>query len=102
VRAADLARRSPWPRLHALLASREAIAHAALGDDHGYKTAITRSWRELDRGTSDDDPMWLRFVKPAEVSVAEAKGQMILGHPARAAELYRAGLDEPDLSPGTP
>jgi transcriptional regulator with XRE-family HTH domain len=99
VRAADLARRSPWPRLHALLASREAIAHAALGDDRGYKTAITRSWRELDRGTSDDDPVWLRFVKPAEVSVAEAKGQMILGRPARAADLYRAGLEEPKLSP---
>ena len=98
-RAADLARRAPWPRLHALLASREAIAQAAIGDRQGYQAAITRSWRELDRGVQDSDPLWLRFVRPAELSVAEAKGRMYLADPADAARLYRASLDEPGLSP---
>ena len=98
-RAADLARRSPWPRLHALLASREAIARAALGDSQGYRCAITRSWRELDRGMDEADPLWLRFVGPAELRVAEAKGRRYLADPAAAAGLYRASLAEPGLSP---
>jgi hypothetical protein len=50
--------------VHALLASREAIACAALGDDRGYRQAITRAWREADRGTVPGDPVWLRFVAP--------------------------------------
>jgi len=79
-RAFEVARRDPEPRVHALLAAREAIASAILGDDRGYRQAITRAWREVDRGPGPGDPVWLRFVNGSEIGVAEAKGQMYLGH----------------------
>jgi hypothetical protein len=98
VRAAELARGAPAPRLHALIAAREAIAHAALGDGHGFRTAITRAWRELERGPAPEDPLWLRFVVPAEISVHEAKGLTYLGDPRAAVEAYRTSMEDPDLS----
>ena len=97
-RAAELARRDPAPRLHALIAAREAIAHAALGDRHGFRTAITRAWRELDRRPAAEDPLWLRFVVPAEISVHEGKGLTYLGDPRAAAEVYRKSMEDAGLS----
>jgi transcriptional regulator with XRE-family HTH domain len=97
-RAADLVRRDPTPRLHSLIAARQAIAYAALGDGQGFKTAMTRAWRELDRGWSVDDPVWLQFVVPAEITIHEAKGQAYLGNHNCAVALYRRSLDDPDLS----
>jgi hypothetical protein len=97
-RAADLARREPTPRLHALIAARQAIAYAALGDGQGFKTAIMRAWRELERGWSEEDPVWLQFVIPAEITIHEAKSQAYLGNHDAAVRLYRQSLDHPDLS----
>jgi hypothetical protein len=98
-RSAELAGRSPSARLHALIAAREALACAALGDRLGYRSAITRAWRELDRGPSVADPVWLRFVNVSEITVHEAKGRLYLGDPTAAAELYRASLEDPELPP---
>jgi transcriptional regulator with XRE-family HTH domain len=98
-RAAEVARRDPEPRVHALLAAREAIANAILGDYRGYRQAITRAWREVDRGPGQDDPVWLRFVNSAEIGVAEAKGQMYLGAPHMAVRLYQESLTDDSLSP---
>jgi hypothetical protein len=98
-RAAEAARRDPEPRVHALLAAREAIACAVLGDDRGYRQAITRAWRETDRGPGTGDPVWLRFVTSGEISVAEAKGQMYLGAPQAAIRLYEQSLADKGLSP---
>jgi transcriptional regulator with XRE-family HTH domain len=98
VRASELARHERTPRLHALLAAREAIAYAAIGDERGYRSAITRAYRELDGGLSTDDPTWLEFVIPAELRVAEAKGRIYLGDPAGAVRLYEESLAE-NLSP---
>jgi hypothetical protein len=56
-RAFEIARRDPEPRVHALLAAREAIACAVLGDDREYRQAITRAWREVDRGSGPGDPV---------------------------------------------
>jgi hypothetical protein len=98
-RAAEVARRDPEPRVHALLAAREAIACAVLGDDRGYRQAITRAWREADRGPGPGDPVWLRFVTCSEISVAEAKGQMYLGAPHTAVQLYEQSLAGDSLSP---
>jgi|SRR5450755_30770 transcriptional regulator with XRE-family HTH domain len=97
-RAAELARRDPTPRLHALIAARQATAHAALGDSQGFRTAITRAWRELDHGWNEDDPVWLHFVMPAEITVHEAKGRTYLGDQDAAVALYRQSLDSPGLS----
>lgn len=98
VRAVELARYERTPRLHALLAAREAIAYAAIGDEGAYRSAITRAYRELDGGVSTEDPTWLQFVIPAEVRVAEAKGRIYLGDPAGAVCLYEESLAE-NLSP---
>lgn len=98
-RASELARHDRTPRLHALLAAREAIAYAALGDEAGYRSSIARAHRELDAGLNVDDPTWLRFVVPAELQVAEAKGRIYLGDPAAAVSLYEESLAGDDLSP---
>ncbi len=97
-RAGQLARRDPTPKLHAVIAAREAMAWAALGDARGFRTAISRSWRELDRGETPDDPAWLNFVRPAEITAHEAKGQERLGETEQAVELDRHSLDAPDVS----
>ncbi len=97
-RATELARHDPSPQLHALLASREATAHAVAGDNRGFTVAIGRAWREMDRGFADDGPVWLRFVNSSEIATAEARGRSYLGDPVAAAALYRRSLDT-TLSP---
>ncbi|MDQ2881144.1 MAG: hypothetical protein M3Y48_07825 [Actinomycetota bacterium] len=92
-RATELARHDPSPQLHALLAAREAIALAAAGDGQGFSVAITRAWREVDRGFADGVPAWLRFVTRSEITVHEAKGRSYLGDHTSASELYRSSLD---------
>ncbi|MGH3897089.1 MAG: hypothetical protein ACRDTA_02325 [Pseudonocardiaceae bacterium] len=99
-RAIELARYDTSPRLHALLAGRQAIAHAATGDRNGFDTAIIRAKREIDRtGSAEDEATWLRFVTASEITVHEAKGRSYLGDLDTASALYRASLEEPDLSP---
>jgi hypothetical protein len=99
-RAGELARHDASPRLHALLAGREAIAHAAVGDRHGFDAAIVRARREIDRaGFVEDEAVWLRFATASEITVHEAKGRSYLGDPHSASMLYRACLDETGLSP---
>lgn len=93
MRAAELARHDSSPQLHALLAAREAIAHAAVGDSQGFRGSISRAWREVDRGFTDDAPAWLRFVTSSEITVHEAKGHLYLGDHLSASRLYRASLD---------
>ena len=97
-RAVQLARRDPTPKLHALIAAREATAWAALGDVRGFRTALSRSWRELDRGDASDEPTWLNFVRPAEITAHEAKGRASLGDTGGAADLYRQSLNAQDVS----
>ncbi|MDQ2707398.1 MAG: helix-turn-helix domain-containing protein [Actinomycetota bacterium] len=97
-RAAELARTQRCPELHALLAAREARAHAVLGDSAGFHRAMSRAWRELDREQRDEAPLWLRFVNRSEIAIHEARGQSDLGDPGGAAELYRTSL-RAELSP---
>jgi hypothetical protein len=99
-RAADLARSEPCPQLHALLAAREAMAQSAVGDSAGFKLAISRAWREVDRESADDLPGWLKFVNRSEIATHEARGRWYLGDPSVAAELYHASLHSSEnLSP---
>lgn len=97
-RATELARHDPSPQLHALLAAREATAHAAAGDSQGFTVAIARAWREVDRGFADGGPVWLRFVNSSEITAQEALGRLYLEDPVSAAALCRRSLDAP-LSP---
>ena len=98
-RAAEVASRDPEPRVHALLAAREAIACAVLGDDRGlpagHHPGLARS--RADPGSSD--PVWLGFVNSSEIGVAEAKGHLYLGAPAAAVRVYEQSLTDDELSP---
>lgn len=92
-RATELARHDPSPRLHALLASREALAHAVACDSQGFKLAIARAWREVDRGLLSDEPAWLQFVNSSEITVQEARGRLLLGDAVGAVALHRSSLN---------
>ncbi len=98
-RAAAQARRESSPRLHALFDARQALAHARLGDSAAFRAAITRAWRETDRGDPGDQPAWLDFARPAEIAVHEAKGLVSLGDPRNAASLLRDALQDEGISP---
>jgi hypothetical protein len=63
-----------------------------------FRTATTRAWRELERGSGVGEPQWVHFVGPAEITASEAGGYRDLGDPARSENLYRGAL-EGDLPP---
>lgn len=99
LRAGEMARGSHSPRVHALLAVREASAHAAAGDSHVALKAMTRAWREVDRGIDDEKPAaWLIGLTASEIVFQEARVRAALGDPTAAIELYRSSLDA-GLSP---
>jgi hypothetical protein len=94
-RAAEAARHEPSPALHVAISMRQALAHARLGDDVAFRSAITTARRELDRGSHDADSTWARYVNHSDVTGYEAMGRAHLGAPAQAvARLYQAVLDD--------
>ncbi|GAA2095745.1 hypothetical protein GCM10009780_42570 [Actinomadura alba] len=95
--ADEHARHEPSPRLHALIATRRAVAAALLGDELASRHAITRARRELDRGLHEADPHWLGFVTGAEITGHEACAQIDLGRPAAGIVLYQQVLDDREL-----
>jgi hypothetical protein len=97
-RAAEEARYAPMPRLHTLIALRQAYAAALLGNTAAFGASITRSRRELDRGRGIDEPAWVGEVDERNIIEEQARGAMNLGEPARAEKLY-LDLLECELSP---
>jgi hypothetical protein len=97
--ASDTARHEPSHRLHALIALRQAAAHAELGDAAAFRKAINSARNELDRGSHPADVPWTAFVTPSEVTGHEAMGYARLGHPARAVALYQSVLADAGLAP---
>ncbi|MEV6322976.1 helix-turn-helix transcriptional regulator [Nocardia sp. NPDC051787] len=92
-RASELARRIPSARLNALRAAREAVAHAAVGEQREFEQTMTRAWREVDRGLDDsEDAIWLHFVTPTEIRSIEARGRSYLGQHRRAAIVYHEAV----------
>jgi len=96
--AASAAEHEHMPRLHALIALRRATAASLLGDEPGFRSAISRARRDLDHGVGADDPAWIQFVGEAEITGHEVRGQANLGDVETAAESCRASLDDPALS----
>ncbi|WP_330253472.1 helix-turn-helix transcriptional regulator [Nocardia sp. NBC_00565] len=92
LRAADLTRRQPSGRIHALIAARQATAYACLGDRSAFTRAVATAWREMDLAY-DHEPFdkcadWLKFMCHNEVRYHEACGYKYLGEASRAAELF--------------
>lgn len=98
-RAADAARYEPSPALHALISLRRSLAHAQLGDEVAFRSAITTARREVDRGPHETDPTWTKFVRHSEITVYEATAKAQLGASVHAARLYQSALDDTARSP---
>jgi hypothetical protein len=98
-RAEDAARHEPSPALHAFVSLRHAVAHAQLGDEVAFRSAITTARRELDRGPHETDPPWTRTVSDSEITVFEAIGKTDFGAPIQAIRLRQAVLDDTAKAP---
>ncbi|UCM88015.1 hypothetical protein [Streptomyces marincola] len=81
------------PRVHALLAVREAQGHAREGDARACEDALRRAWKHWERGTRDDDPDWTRFLNRAEMLCLEGMCRIDLGQPARAQRLLATSAE---------
>lgn len=97
--SAAVARHEGSPRLQALVATRQAVAHANLGDAAAFRRSITRARHELDRGSSTADRPWTAFVTPGEIDAAEATGYLRLGEVQRSVEIHSNSLNDTRLSP---
>lgn len=97
--ASDIARHEASPRLHALVALRQAASYAQLGDGPAFRTAITLARRELDRGPHPTDPVWAAFVTPSEITHALSWGYLRLGDARRAVRLLQDAPQDSGRSP---
>lgn len=100
VQIAEAARRisGPWatPRLTSLLHLRTTHASALMGDGIESSRALARAKTAYDRGPSDDDPLYTRFINATEVNAVEAMSQLALGRPERAVPCLQASLAHHD------
>ncbi|KWX02639.1 hypothetical protein TH66_12875 [Carbonactinospora thermoautotrophica] len=80
-------------RLIALVAVREALAWAKLGDTSASRRALDRARETLDEAKRDRPPAWLAYMNVAEVAGMAAVAEIDLGNFPRAAELTREALD---------
>ncbi|WP_327140706.1 helix-turn-helix domain-containing protein [Nocardia sp. NBC_01327] len=90
--ARNLLRGRPSGRIHAAIATRDAQAHAQLGDAQGFSRAVATAWRELaeaiDNEPIETSPVWLRFVTYSEIRFHEARGYARLGNTDRAVQIF--------------
>lgn len=94
LRATQLSRSIRSARLQAMLAARQGVAYAAVGDAREAEASISHAWREVDRGLDDpDDTVGLLFVTPSEIRSIEARARIYLGQYDKAVAIYRASLD---------
>lgn len=95
LRASARCQRDPSARLHAVLAAREAVSYAAIGDARQCDRAMAVAWREVDGGLEDrnDDRAWLSFVTADEIRMLEAQADRHLGRKDAAVDLYRECVD---------
>ncbi|WP_084487501.1 helix-turn-helix domain-containing protein [Nocardia sienata] len=98
-RAADLVRRLPAGRIHALIAAREAAAYGTAGDRRSVERAMSAAWREMDNA-AEHEPVaecapWLRFVDHSEIRFHEARACTDIGNHSRALVLHEVVAGEP-------
>jgi transcriptional regulator with XRE-family HTH domain len=91
-RAAEEVRYEPLPRLHALIALRQASAASLMQDKAAFRSGIKRARRELERSPQCDESESYSFVNEAEIAGFEARGYLNLGEVARSEALYRVAL----------
>lgn len=90
LRASDRSRGDRSARLQAILAAREGVAYAAVGDRRECERALAAAWRQVDRGLDDpDDPVRLHYITADEIRTIEAHALRYLGQHDAAATIYR-------------
>ncbi|GAB2833366.1 hypothetical protein GCM10022221_35310 [Actinocorallia aurea] len=97
-RAAEAARYETPSSLHALIALRQALVHARLGDRMAHEKCIGRARRALEHDRGEPLP-WTRFVTHSEITGYEALGAEALDEPDRSLSLYRDVLSDDNRSP---
>jgi hypothetical protein len=84
------------PLLFSLLAAREAVGHAHTGDRRAAFLALGQARQWLDQGRRGDEPFWLDFWSPADLSCHERRVAWVTGQ-GRSAEIAArtalAGID---------
>ncbi|MBF6300415.1 hypothetical protein IU459_23125 [Nocardia amamiensis] len=89
LRASARSRHDPSARLQALLAAREGVAYAAVGDRSQCERALAAAWRQVDRGLDDsNDPVRLYYITEAEIRTIEAHARRYLGQHDKAVTIY--------------
>jgi DNA-binding XRE family transcriptional regulator/tetratricopeptide (TPR) repeat protein len=80
------------PRLLAELCVRQAYAFAALKDASACATAISQALTYVERSANDDDPPYLYWVRPAEITAGAGYCLLQLGQADRAAAMIDQGI----------
>jgi hypothetical protein len=92
--AQERSRRAATPRVAAMLAMREAFAHAALGDRVGCHSALARSQRSFERARpGDHDPDWVGYFDETKLIADTGIARSRLGEHREAEPLIRAALE---------
>ncbi len=97
----DVARRSAGPamtpRLASLISARQAIGFARGGDKDAAVKAILSAERSIGNGVPDDDePTWLNFWGPADLSCHKARAFLALRMPDQAEQAAAAATQACD------
>jgi len=80
------------PTLLAELDIRKAYAFATLNDASACTTAIAQARRHVEQGATDNDPPYLYWVRPAEITTGAGDCLLQLGHADQAATLIDQGI----------
>jgi transcriptional regulator with XRE-family HTH domain len=86
------------PRMLSLLAAREALGHAAVGDRVSALACLRRSHRALDQSTGTDDPVWMNFWGPSDLAIHEMHAARLGGDTMAAERSARDAVANADVS----
>lgn len=81
------------PRLAALLAAREAVCWAQLGDASASRSAMHRAYNAFHPDVREDDPHWISFFDAAELAARRATASGYLGQPDQATIAMQSAVD---------
>ncbi len=74
------------------LYSKQSYAFATLGDASGCTTAISKARTHVEHLNRDDDPPWLYWVGPAEITAGAGRCLQKLGQTDQAAAMLDEGI----------
>jgi len=94
--ARGAASRRASPTLLSVLAAREAIGYAQLGDKAAARSSIAEARHWMDQGQTPDEPLWLQFWCPADLASHETRVALALGDKIAAEKAARSAVSTAD------